>query len=245
MNDRTASVYSRYKPTMALVIYTEEIHKPSEGRSANGRFIESHLFDDDGRLLEGKPLAQESIEGMVGVFFDERKNLSTIAGLIPEHVLFYDNLPGGQYKLAWYRPAEKRVLHFAEKLKLPSGQAWVPPMIYVAQRQSLNVFAFDGQRRPDYDTRLMRGPFHNVSTEGSVCLGSAKAKKPAAQTYDEVIRYWEDMFWNSEFSHLAGAGNPVKGNVNLIWDDLVKNPKKKFPMEELTSYEKTFKSLIR
>lgn len=239
MNQLTASVFGSYKPQLALIVYKEE----SEGCRTE-HYIESHPIDENGRLLEGRPLSVDAIEGMVGAFFDEHKQLSTIRGLIPEYVLFFDSLPGGKYKLIWYRPAQRRVLHFAESLKIDSGEAWVPPMLYVVNGGGLDVFALKEDTRPDHETILYRAPFHNVSENGGVCLGSARVKKPSFQTFDSVIGYWEEMFWNSEFSHLTGSKSPIKGNINTLWPELIGYPKKRFPTDVLMGGDKKLKSII-
>jgi PRTRC genetic system protein B len=237
-------VLGSYRPELALVIY-HEVAKDDSYDNSRGRYIESHHIDDQGRLLEGKPLSVDAIEGMVGVFFDENKSLSTITGLIPECVLFYDSLPAGKYKLIWYRPAQQRILHFTPNLNIRGGQAWVPPMLYIASPGSLTVYALLQETRPDGETYLYRAPYHNVDANGVVCLGSARAKKPA-QTYDAVIAYWEEMFWNSEFAHITGNESPVKGNLNLLWQELIGNPITRFPLEELKpGPNKKLKNILR
>lgn len=189
----------------------------------SGAYLESHQVDDKGRILEGKPLKQETIQGLVDVFFDEHRNAVKVGGMLPTGLLQFDRLPGGRYKMVWFRPAERRYLYFAPDLKIKSGEAWVPPMVYAADGRSLDVFALAKDSRPTETTALCRAPFHNVSKEGDVCLGSAKVKKPADNTYTSLMKYWEDMFWLSEFTHLTGDENPTKTNINLLWPQLIKD----------------------
>lgn len=188
-------------------------------------YLESHAVDEEGRILEGKPLKQETIQGMVEVLFDERRNAVNIGGLLPPNLLAFDRLPGGHYKMIWYRPAERRNLFFAPQLRLKSGQAWVPPMVYAVERRGLNVYALLKDDRPTDKTKLCHAPFHNVNTAGEVCLGSAKVKKPETKTYLSLMEYWETMFWKSEFTHLAGQESPTKTNLNLLWPRLIKDKK--------------------
>lgn len=186
-------------------------------------YLESHAVDEAVGILEGKPLKQETIQGIVDVFFDERQNSSSVTGLIPENLLAFSKLPGGHYNMVWYRPAEKRHLYFSAELNIKSGQAWVPPMVYEVNRNDLAVYALKGDGRPKEGAKLLRAPFHNVNINGDVCLGSAKVKPPAQKTYVNLMEYWETLFWRSEFTHLNGGDSPVKGNLNLLWPKLIKD----------------------
>lgn len=209
---------------MLISVYSDEKHGSSE------YYLESHQIDEAGRVLAGKPLLQSTIQGIVDVFFDENQNHSRITGYIPENILHYTPLPGGQYELMWYRTEEIRVLHFAAALKLTTGKAWVPPMLYRASRGGMDVYALKNNDRPvPGKTALFRAPFHNVSDLGDVCLGSARVKQPKTKTFESITRYWEDLFWLSEFTHLNGAKNPTKSPLGSVWKKLVaKNPKTKW-----------------
>ena len=81
-----------------------------------------------------------------------------------------------------------------------------------------------------------------VYVDGKVCLGSAKVDKPYELTFESVMRYWEKMFWASEFAHLLG-GNPVKGNLSTITKNCISTGCK-FPDSELIPVKQKLKSLI-
>jgi PRTRC genetic system protein B len=191
-----------------------------EGYNAD-YYLESHDVDSHGKVMAGKPLLQETIQGMVDVFFDENQNRSRISGMIPEELLQYEPQPGGYFSLAWYRPAEKRTILFAKQLKLKSGVIWTPPMVYRVTRKELWVFALKSSRRPVEGTKLLRAPFHNVADDGHVCLGSAKVARPTEKSFRAWIKYWEDLFWLSEFTHLNGASNPTKSPLAKVMTRLV------------------------
>lgn len=224
MSELNQKLKSQFKPELLITVYKDTEHGPSE------YYLESHQVDDEGRVLEGKPLLQETIQNIVDVFFDENQNHSRITGYLPENILQYTPLPGGRYNLMWYRPEEIRVLHFAASLKLTTGKAWVPAMVYQVKGRSLCVYALKSNDRPvPGKTKLYRAPFHNVSDSGNVCLGSAKVKQPKTKTFETITRYWEDLFWLSEFTHLNGADNPTKSPLGSIWKKLVaKRPKTKW-----------------
>lgn len=228
MNQRTQNILDGYKPELAIVVY-----------KANSAYfyLESHAIGADGKLCEGKPLTEETISGMVDVFYNNNMQSSTIGGVLPENMLHFSALPAGRYKMMWYRPAEKRMLYFNEGLHITNGMAWVPAMVYMVEGRELSVYALNEDERPTENTVLYHAPFHNVNVEGEVCLGSAKANKPKDKTFANLCKYYEDLFWMSEFTHLNHE-NRVKGNLNLIWMDLIQNDDKKWSdIDELVTMD--------
>ncbi|MDF2189316.1 hypothetical protein [Paraflavitalea sp. CAU 1676] len=229
MNQLTETLMKTYRPSLAIVVYTNGMDEWHDA------YLESHAFNDKGQLLEGKPLKQETIQGLVDVFFDERQNRVQIGGIIPANMIHFDVRPGGYYDMTWFRPAEKRHLFFVDGLHIPSGEAMVPAMLYQVKRKGLYVYALTSDERPALTTELYNAPYHNVSSDGDVCLGSAKVKKPTTRTYQAEMEYWEAMFWKSEFTHLAHAQNPTRTNLNLIWKGLI-GTNNAFDNQELLPY---------
>lgn len=209
MNNRTDTLMTSYKPQLALMVYKAE--------SKEDYYLESHDVDAAGQIMQGKPVMQETLQGIVDVFFDETRNMARIGGMIPENMLSFQLMPGGRYKMVWYRPAEIRVMHFTQALKLPSSKTWVPAMVYVANLGSLDVYALKSNARPKENTRLCMAPYFNVSDNGDVCLGSARVKKPKVSTYANLMQYWEDLFWLSEFTHTNGDDEKTKTKLQPLW----------------------------
>ncbi|HEY4288230.1 MAG TPA: hypothetical protein VGN00_14095 [Puia sp.] len=241
MNELTDNLIKEYHPRLAIIAHTSALN---DWRDV---YLESHPINEAGQILEGRPLKQETIQEIVDVFFDERQNAVAVSGMIPANVLQFEVLPGGRYSLMWYRPAERRRIYFSESLNIPSGEAWMPPMIYhTKDSRGLAMYALANDDRPAESTRLFRAPFHNIYDDGDVCLGNAQVKKPSQKTYASLMKYWEDLFWLSEFTHLNGTANPTKSNLALLWPKLVKNKKLTWSqLDELKPYKKqTVKDLI-
>ena len=236
-NERTQALMSHYKPELAVIIY--------KNNNSEDYYLESHNINDNGQIGAGKPLQQETIQGMVNVFFDEKQNKIKISGLLPENLLSFQLTNGGSYKMIWYRPAEIRVLHFAKALKLSTGEMWVPAMIYQATNRGLNVYALKSNSRPSDKTALLRAPFFNVGNDGSVCLGNANIKKPTENAYSALQKYWEDLFWLSEFTHING-NNPTKSKVSEVYKKLLASKKqlKWSDINELIATKQTLKSIL-
>jgi len=239
MNLRTESLIADYKPELAVIVYKAD---------ANKYYLEAHSINDNGQVLEGKPLMQETLDAIVDTFFDERKSRNQIEGLIPDNLLYFVTKPGGKYHMTWYRPAEVRMLHFKENLHMKNGTTWVPAMLYVADGNDLTVFALGSDARPKETAVIYRAPFHNIYADGRVCLGSAKVKKPAVKSYAAEMKYWEDLFWLSEFTHLNEGDNPTKTNINTLWKRLIasKETIRWNKLGELKPFKKaTLKTLLK
>lgn len=240
MNELTHNLVKEYKPQLAIVVYASA---DGETNRWDDTYLESHDINADGSIGAGKPLKQSTIEGIVEVFYTDQQDRVRFSGLMPENMLSFNILPGGGYSMLWYTKAHLQQLYFSNALIIPSGTAWVPPMIWKVNRNELCVYALTSEDRPSLDTPLMVAPFHNVNS-GVVCLGSAKVKKAVEKTFASEIAYWESMFWLSEFSHLAGD-NKAKSNINMIWKKLVQDKTIGFPLDELLPAQKTVKSLFK
>lgn len=221
-NDRTSLLMSTFRPELAIIVNRAGNKITGEG----DYYLESHTISPEGKILEGKPLLQETIQEMVDVFFDERKNTISIKGLIPENLLAFELLPGKHYKMIWYKPAEIRVMHFAKQLGIPTGKTWVPPTLYVVNRKAFKVYSLKNNSRPTEKTKIFRAPYHNVNDLGEVCLGNATVRKPVEKTFAAYMKYWEDLFWLSEFTHMNG-GRAVKTNLDKVWKSLLVSKTKK------------------
>ena len=59
------------------------------------------------------------------------------------------------------------------------------------------------------------------------------------------MKYWEDLFWLSEFTHLNGD-HAVKSNINKVWKQLLasKAKKKWSDIDELVDCKQTLKSIL-
>lgn len=236
MNDHTNAIMADYKPHLAIVVY-----KTAE----KDYYLESHHMDEEGNIYEGKPLLQETIQDIVNCFYTDSIANSEISGLMPPNLLQFGKVGSDNYKIVWYTPAGKRFLHFSEALKIPSGMAEVPAMVYVADKKKLDVYALDtDQQRPIESSLLYYAPFYNVNSVGAVCLGSAKAKLEE-RTYSGLIKFWETIFWNSVFTQLHGA-NPTKTNVTMLWQRLLNDQQLTWAqLDELLPNKRTLKNLLK
>lgn len=238
MNELTETLTVSLKPVLAVTVYKSDDRKEY--------YLESHDINDNGHFGAGKPLQQETLQGIVDVFFDDRKNMSAITGLIPVNLLDYKVRPGGNYKMVWYNPAQVRVIHHAAPLKLTTAKCWVPALLYIVENRELTVYALNTDKRPEEKTVLYMAPFFNVSDDGDVCLGNAKVQKPKEKTFASIIKYWEDLFWLSEFSHVNGSNKVKSNDLHGIWKKLLasKTKLKWADTGELLKLKKTLAQIL-
>jgi PRTRC genetic system protein B len=155
-------------------------------------------------------------------------------GIVGSSVLHIDAING---KAIWFTKVSQRELYFVDNLRIPKGNANMPPMLWVANRESLYVFALYSNRRPTTNTQLYNAPFFNVYENGNVCLVTIDVNIKQTASLEEFITSWESYFFNSYFSHLMPNHIPVKGNCVSLWENQIATGAP-FPKEILTKVNK-------
>ena len=208
-NELTRKLRTLLHPRAALIVYAQENN--SHSVNDNSYFIEVRDIDESGRMGEGRPVTVEFMNELVRGYSESHS--TTPYGRIPYNLLWCDPRKGCE-KYIWYNPPQKRMMFFKESLKIENAEYYLPGIIYEAEENRLNVYAYKDTELTD-KTELFAAPFFNV-TGASVCLGSAKIEKPKDLTYTNLLEYLEKKFWLTEFSHLGGGGNPTKSNLVLV-----------------------------
>jgi PRTRC genetic system protein B len=135
--------------------------------------------------------------------------------------------------LVWWSRPRRRVMFFGgtdEEARKLSGLLFPhPALIFKVAGRDLFVRAVATNSRPRPETRLKTAPYWN--TDARVCAGSMRVP----ETSDVAsIPQWEDAFFQSEFTHAAGAVRLTKHPEGFIglWRSLV--GRKRFPVQFLT-----------
>jgi len=197
-------------------------------------YFETHPIDktDEGYTMGvGAPLTVECISEIASNFSVEYS--MEPHGCMPSNLLYFDNRVGHQ-RYIWYNLPRKRMMYFTKSLNIEDGEYCVPGIIYVVTGDKLDVYAFKGKKPK---SELFKAPYFNVS-DAAVCLGVAKVAYPDNPSFSDFLKYWEDKFWLTEFSHLGR--NPIKGNLVLV----TKKSKEKFDEKVLLPSDKTLKDLL-
>jgi PRTRC genetic system protein B len=234
MNSLTKNLKSQLEPFLALIAYRANYHD---------YYLESRTIEQ-GRMGSAAPLTEATLNSLIKMLRqNEKTEVVNIGGVVPPNLLFFSQSSAGQRRMVWYQPAEAREMHFAQSLHITNGKAQVPPMVYIAQNDSLYVFALSSSKRPSEKSVLYEPPFHNCANSGAVCLGSAKTKLPKHMTYTAIMEYYETLFWKSEFTHNGQAA--VAGNLNLIWKEQIAKPDQPFNLKKLKATPSKLESLLK
>ena len=231
MNKLTEDIKSLMRPKAALIAYQGEQTKSLD------YFLELREIDENGVMGEAIPITFGFMNEIAANYSEAHSGIPT--GILPENLLYADTRKGSE-KYIWYNPPCKRMMYFVPKLGIDNNEYYVPGVIYIAKEHGLAIYAYKDKKLTE-NTELYAAPFFNTSKD-SVCLGSAKLKKPTNPTYSELLEYWEKKFWLTEFSHLGGNGNPTKSNLVLV----TKAAKdKEFNTDELKPLNKKLKDILK
>lgn len=229
MNKLTHKFSSELIPQLALIVYHD---------NKNEKIYLERRNIYKSRMMAGTPLTEECINKIAELTLNvSRKELH---GIIPSNMLYSDSRKGYE-KYVWYEKAQKKMHYYSSKLGIPSGELFTPSLLYVAQGNALSIYAFNGDTI-NLNTKLYRAPYFNVS-DTSVCLGNSHLPEIQELTYNNIIEYWEKMFWLSEFDHILG-GNPIKSNLSILSKKLMQTGKP-FPKSELIPVNKTLKNILQ
>ena len=145
--------------------------------------------------------------------------------------------------LVWWSRPRQRVMFFGgvneEGRKLNGLFFPHPALVFKVAGKDLFVRAVATASRPSNQTLMKTAPYWN--TDIRVCPGSMRVP----DTSDVAsIPQWEDAFFQSEFTHAAGAVRPTnhaKGFIGL-WRSIV--GRKKFPVQYLTDAGETLQEFV-
>lgn len=188
MNELTKELQEILVPQAVLVAYTCE-SRPYGNRQ---KFhLELHPVDGDGKMGAAVPVSHEFMNTLVENYSVETNGIPY--GRLPPTMLWCDTRRGHE-KYVWYNPPGKRRMYFKESLHIEDGEFNLPGIIYVVEKDRLNVHAFKGER-PQTGDRLYKAPYFNTNaTSGGVCLGNASLQAPQNPTFNQWLEYWEKRF---------------------------------------------------
>ncbi|MBT2621939.1 prokaryotic E2 ligase family D protein [Chryseobacterium sp. ISL-6] len=236
--DLTENFGTLYHPKSALIFYQTLSTHPD-------CYVESFDMDKHGNLINAHPLTVREANVLaksLKIESDDKKPFLKSNGIIGSHILQIDPIHNGI--VIWYSKAQCRDMFFVENLGVPNGKVNVPPMLWVANRNKLSVYALKTVSRPTEKTMLYHAPFFNVYSDGVVCMGTVDVRIKKTSSLEEFTTAWENYFFNSFFSHLMGGHNPIKGNAVSTWKKLI-NTNKPFPKDVLVKTNKTLKNILR
>lgn len=237
MNNITSQFSKNFQPKKAILIY--------QSTAEENFYVESYDIDTLGRPINPHPLAlEEGIALSRALLATGELSAGFLKpnGTLPQNLLYLDASQDGY--AVWHTPAKKAHLLFAKSLCIADGIASIPPMLWKADREKLQVFALDTKGRPTEKSKLFHAPFFNIYAKGDVCMGNVNVEISGDLHLEEFMAEWERYFFGSTFSHLLGDSCPVTSNIVQIWKSLV-GTNQKFPMEILKSTGSCLREVLR
>ena len=236
--DITGNFGILYHPKSALVFYQAD-------KSTSDMYVESFDMDKNGNLANAHPLSVREanrLSKMLKVRSNEERSFLKPQTILSSNILYIDSSEKG--RVVWFTKAQQKELFFVENLEIPNGKANVPPLLWIADKQGLKIFALLSDERPDEATNVFYAPFFNVYQNGNVCMGSVDVKIKNSASLEEFIENWENCFFNSYFSHLMLNHNPVKGNCVNLWKKLIES-NEPFPINVLVDANLNLKNVLQ
>jgi PRTRC genetic system protein B len=236
--DITENFGTLYHPKSALVFYESNALDKEV-------YVEHFDMDKNGNPVNAHPLTEREAEALAKALTTEKDKQAAFlksGGILPTNILHIKSR-GEKSAVIWLTKSQKRPLYFIEGLGIPSGQAFVPAMVWQADKNGLRVFAVAGGRRPTEKTALYHAPFFNIYEDGRVCMGSVNVDIKQSSSIEQFTKAWEDYFFNSYFSHLIRENSHVKDNCVSLWNNLITTGRA-FPNEVLKPNNKTLKNLL-
>ncbi len=147
--------------------------------------------------------------------------------------------------LVWWVMPKCRVMFFGgtddEARKLNGLIFPHPPLVFKVAGKDLFVRALARKSRPVHNSPLKTAPYWNTDSRGLVCPGTMRV--PDGSDVSSIPQ-WEAAYFQSEFTHAAGAVRLTKhceGFVGL-WKSLA--GKKRFPVQHLTDARETLGEFV-
>ena len=181
----------RYQPHSAVLIYRDE--------GSGECLAEHHRAYQQGsefHVAEARPLTSGDLTQLI-----EALGVSALVFIPPQVVA------ASALAVAWWLPAQPRPLFFCSSsdraVNALSGQVFPqPPLLLVARRTGLSVYALEQGQRPEAGTALMCAPYFNVFPNHGVCRGTTPFPETAS-TADTGA--WAQAFFGSNFTHHAAG----------------------------------------
>jgi PRTRC genetic system protein B len=147
--------------------------------------------------------------------------------------------------LVWWSRPQCRVIFFGgtdqEARKLNGLVFPHPALIFKVVGKDLFVRAVATISRPTPETPLKTAPYWNTGSRGLVCAGSMRVPESSDIA---SISAWQDGYFQSEFTHAAGAVRLTShpGGFIGLWRSLI--GKKRFPVQYLIDAGETLHEFV-
>jgi PRTRC genetic system protein B len=213
--------YNGFPYRHPFVTLHEVIHENEEARLSEGQLVTPQMLAD---LMTGL-------------------GRSTPLEILPEQVIVRT-----ADMIVWWTPASQRTMFFSDRgedvalKKLNGGSYPHPPLLFKASGSHLWIRALAADKRPNAESPLYIAPYWNCYDNGVVCTGSMRIPREKSIA---AIDGWERAFFQSEFTHAAGAVKHTNypGGLLGLWQHAM--GKDHFPVRYLVKARQILAEFVR
>lgn len=213
--------YNGFPYRHPFVTLHEVIHENEEARLSEGQLVTPQMLAD---LMTGL-------------------GRSTPLEILPERVLVRT-----ADMIVWWAPPSRRTMFFSDRgedvaLKKLNGRSYPhAALLFKVSGSHLWIRALDVNERPKAQTSLSIAPYWNCYDNGIVCAGSMRIPREKSIA---AIDGWERAFFQSEFTHAAGAVKHTNypGGLLRLWQHVM--GKDHFPVRYLVKAKQTLAEFVR
>lgn len=180
----------------------------------------------DGKSWRQYPVEPDQIAQLLG-------KLPSASGLLPPLTLGTGIKQGAPFYVV-YVPAHRA------RLQMPNERVYsipLPPLVWCGHRRKYCVWALGTEAYPDRDTPLLKAPFPNCYTDGSICWGNvSQIPEATTKTIGQVAKLFLE---ESEFNlHVAnGKSLAYPSSVVAQWQQIEANKAESYPLDDLMPAE--------
>jgi len=239
---------TQYRLNQVIKIYQRE--SPTDDSISTDFYLESQEAIKRGEeviLSESKPLKQETLNNLANYLHG--RDQSSLKGFIPKRLIYQDPTIGNKIFI-WYRESQKTFIRFSKNKKLPTDSTiHLPTLVFKATNRNLSVWAVKTKKATP-NSLLFDAPLLNVSS-GNICLGTTRKiidnEIDKISDINQLIQYWEDMLFGSEFNTGDGDCKNAISHKNGLIHYLHQLSKKqdRFNNELLIPTQRKVKNLLK
>ena len=217
----------QYDATTALILYslrrgTSESYLPHDEEGLQN-YVTLHRIQN-GSVREGKPITKKQLLRLCQSVMPKLKARPTY---LPPEVLSFNTIDGSV--MVWWRPAGVQTLFFSKEMKIRSGKAPLPPLVFIFKHGFIRTVALMEDSRPGPETDVYFTPFYNDG-----CMGNAKV--PHSVTPKET-RDLEELFFQGAFT-AHGTPSLEGTDGQSLWNGLTNKGLTEFPYNFLKKRSK-------
>lgn len=189
-------------------------------------YLETHKIEK-GKPGPGKPISIEAIgELKKALSALDGKQMVSIAGIIPQNLLYINSDPSNRILIWWTAPQQRKLFfdHIEVTKKVKSGKAELPFLLYVFEKEELSVFVLKEQ--PTMKSKIFYAPFPNIHYDSDVCMGNVQMEFDTSDI-QKLMKLAENGFLNSNFNTVHD-NRLCKVDIHTFWE---KSIQEKLPFD--------------